>query len=86
VPVILLARLAIDQKEQGAGLGAGLLKDALSRASSAAEEIGARAVLVHAQDDEARAFYEHVDFEPSPTHLLHLFLLMKDLRALLRRG
>lgn len=81
IPVILLARLAVDQSEQGRGLGAALLKDALQRAGSAAGEIGARAVLVHAKDEEAKAFYEHFDFEPSPSDPLHLFLLMKDLRA-----
>lgn len=85
IPVILLARLAVDQGEQRRGLGAALLKDALQRAGSAANEIGARAVLVHAKDEEAKAFYEHFDFEPSPTDPLHLFLLMKNLRASLRR-
>jgi GNAT superfamily N-acetyltransferase len=84
IPVILLARLAVDVSARGQGLGVALLKDALSRSASAADEIGARAVLVHAKDDEAQAFYRHFDFEPSPTDPLHLFLLMKDLRAILR--
>jgi GNAT superfamily N-acetyltransferase len=84
IPVILLARLAVDISERRQGLGAALLKDALRRITSAADEIGARAVLVHAKDDEAKAFYRHFDFEPSPTDPLHLFLLMKDLRAILR--
>jgi len=83
IPVILLARLAVDISEQRQGLGAALLKDALRRTASAADEIGARAILVHAKDDEAKAFYRHFDFEPSPTDPLHLFLLMKDLRAIL---
>jgi len=84
IPVILLARLAVDVSERGQGLGAALLKDALKRTASAADEIGARAVLVHAKDAEAKAFYRHFDFEPSPSDPLHLFLLMKDLRAILR--
>jgi len=83
IPVILLARLAVDLTARGQGLGAALLKDALQRSVSAADEIGARAVLVHAKDDEAKAFYRHFDFEPSPTEPLHLFLRMKDLRAVL---
>lgn len=83
VPVILLARLAVDAGEQGQGLGAALLRDVLRRVARAADEIGMRALLVHAQDDEARAFYEHFDFEPSPTDPLHLFLLLKDLRRAL---
>jgi GNAT superfamily N-acetyltransferase len=85
IPVILLARLAVDRREQGKGLGAALLKDALLRAASAADAIGARAVLVHAKDEDAARFYAHFDFEASPSDPLHLFLLMKDLRALLRR-
>ncbi len=85
ISIILLARLAVDISARGQGLGAALLKDALGRSASAADEIGARAVLVHAKDDEAQAFYRHFDFEPSPTDPLHLFLLMKDLRAILRR-
>ncbi|BBZ09323.1 N-acetyltransferase GCN5 [Mycolicibacterium doricum] len=80
VPVILLSRLAIDRKEQGQGLGAALLRDAITRAVAAAEIIGVRALLVH---EQARAFYAHFDFEPSPTDPLHLLLLIKDARALL---
>jgi predicted N-acetyltransferase YhbS len=83
VPVIVLARLAVDQHEQGQGLGSGLLKDALIRASQASNEIGARDVLVHAKDEEARAFYERFDFEASPTDPFHLFLLMKDIKRAL---
>lgn len=81
IPVILLARLAVDRREQGKGLGAALLKDALIRSAGVAETIGIRAVLVHAMDEEARGFYERFEFEPSPTDPLHLLLLMKDLRA-----
>jgi len=83
VPVILLARLAVDRSVQGTGLGAALLKDALLRAAGASQEIGARAVLVHAKDEQAKGFYSRFDFEASPTDPLHLFLLMKDVRRLL---
>jgi GNAT superfamily N-acetyltransferase len=81
VPLILLARLAVDRTEQGHGLGRGLLKDALLRASQAADLIGCRAVLVHAKDDAAKAFYEKFGFEASPIDHLHLYLLMKDIKA-----
>jgi GNAT superfamily N-acetyltransferase len=84
VPVILLARLAVDKHEQGTGLGKALLKDALARVAQAADIVGARAVLVHAIDEPARKFYEHFDFEPSPIHELQLMLLMKDLRKALQ--
>jgi GNAT superfamily N-acetyltransferase len=83
VPVILLSRLAVDRKEQGSGLGKNLLRDAIARSVAAAEIVGVRALLVHALHDEARAFYRHFDFEPSPTDPLHLLLLMKDARAVL---
>lgn len=84
VPVALLGRLAVHREEQGGGLGAALLKDALLRIESAAEILGIRAVLVHAIDHQARAFYERFDFEPCPDDELHLMLLMKDLRREMR--
>jgi GNAT superfamily N-acetyltransferase len=77
-PVILLGRLAVDHEEQGRGLGAHLLRDAILRTVEAANIIGVRALLVHALHERAREFYLHFDFEPSPTDPLHLFLLMKD--------
>ncbi|HSY93790.1 MAG TPA: GNAT family N-acetyltransferase [Candidatus Binatus sp.] len=85
IPVILLARLAVDKYEKGTGLGKALLKDALARIAQAADIVGARAVLVHAIDEQARKFYEHFDFEPSPVHELQLMLLMKDLRKALEK-
>ena len=83
VPIMLLARLAVSQDWQGRGLGAGLLKDAMRRTLQAAEIGGIRAFAVHAKDAPARRFYEHFNFVASPTDPLHLFLLLKDIRALL---
>lgn len=81
IPVVLLARLAVDSSVQGRGLGRALLRNALIRVAAAADEIGVRALLVHAKDERAREFYmQCCEFEPSPTDPLHLFLLMKDLR------
>lgn len=79
IPIILLARLAVDASVHGKGLGAALLKDALLRTAQAADTVGARALLVHAKDDGAKAFYEHFSFEPSPSDPYHLLLIMKDL-------
>lgn len=79
---MILARLAIDRQFQGKGLGQGLLKDALERTARAAEIGGLRAILVHAKDESARVFYEHFNFEPSPTDPYHLYLLVKDLKRL----
>lgn len=83
IPVILLARLAVDRSLQGRGVGPALLKDALLRTAGAADTIGARAVLVHAKDAEAKGFYEHFDFEPSPSDPYHLLLIMKDVKRIL---
>lgn len=83
VPIILLARLAVSQDWQRRGVGPALLKDALLRTLRAADIAGIRAFAVHAKDDEARAFYGHFDFVASPTDPMHLFLLLKDIKALL---
>jgi predicted N-acetyltransferase YhbS len=79
--VILLARLAVDLSEQGQGLGAALLKDALLRTIQAAEIAGLRAMLVHAKDDAAKSFYQKFGFEPSPIDAYHLFLRVSDIVA-----
>ncbi len=85
VPVILLGRLAVDRRCQGRRLGRSLLQDAMARVLRAAELIGVRALLVHAVDERARAWYGQFGFAPSPTHPLHPTLLMKDLRATVER-
>jgi len=80
VPVILMARFAVDSSKQGKGLGKALFRDALRRALEGAEVIGGRAFLVHAKDEEARTFYLKFGMEESPTNPLHLLLLFKDIR------
>ena len=81
VPIMLLARLAVVTSWQGKGLGSGLLKDAMVRTMRAADIAGIRAFVVHAKDDEARAFYEKFGFLASPSDPHHLFRLLKDIRA-----
>ncbi|HEX8689584.1 MAG TPA: GNAT family N-acetyltransferase [Solirubrobacterales bacterium] len=83
IPAMLLARLAVDKAAQGKGIGAFLLRDAMGRALSVAEQAGMRLLLVHALNDEARAFYEHFGFEPSPGDAMNLQLLVKDIRLAL---
>ena len=83
VPVMILARLAVDLQHQGVGLGRALLKDALLRTAQAADIAGIRALLVHAKDDAARQWYLNWEFEPNETDPFHLFLLLKDLKAML---
>jgi GNAT superfamily N-acetyltransferase len=84
IPLMVLARLAVSRDAVGRGIGAGLLKDAMLRTLQAAEIAGLRALAVHAKDEEARSFYEHFDFVASPTDPMHLFVLLKEVRTLLR--
>lgn len=86
-PIALLARLGVDIAHEARGLGAGLLADVVGRVAELGASIGCRGLLVHAESDQARAFYLHLvpGFEPSPTDPLHLVLLMKDIRHALRR-
>jgi GNAT superfamily N-acetyltransferase len=80
IPLTLLARLAVSQAEQVTGIGAGLLKDALKRFLQAQSIIAARALLVHAKDEQAVEFYQHFGFTPSPLDPYHLYLMTKDIQ------
>ncbi len=82
VPVLVLARLAVDGEHQGKGLGRSLLQDALLRCDVVSESVGVRAIVAHAHP-EAAGFYDHFGFEESPTDPLHRILLLKDLRRFL---
>jgi GNAT superfamily N-acetyltransferase len=82
VPIMLLARLAVDQRWQGQGVGKALLKDAMLRTLQAADIAGIRAFAVHAKHEEARRFYLKFDFIPSPSDPMHLFVLLKDVRRI----
>ncbi|HMW30607.1 MAG TPA: GNAT family N-acetyltransferase [Plasticicumulans sp.] len=83
VPVMILARLAVDTQHQRKGLGQALLRDALLRTAQAADIAGIRCLLIHAKDDAARRWYESWEFEPSPSDPYHLFLMIKDINGLL---
>ena len=82
VPVMILARLAVDKTHQSKGLGRALLKDALLRTLQVSDIAGIRALIVHAKNDAARQWYIKWEFEPSPTDPFHLFLMLKDLKAI----
>jgi GNAT superfamily N-acetyltransferase len=84
IPCLLLARLAVDVSEQNRKVGNGLLVDAIRRAVRVSEDVGVRALLIHARNEQARSFYEHHgEFVQSPTDPLHLFLHLKHARALM---
>ncbi len=81
IPVVVLARLAIDRSQQGRGLGRALVRDAAKRVITAGDQIGIRGLVVHAISDEARAFYLALGFLPSPTHDMTLMIPLGDLKA-----
>jgi GNAT superfamily N-acetyltransferase len=80
IPVAILARLAVDQRHHGQGIGAALLNDALRRVSHATELIAVRAVVVHAIDDEAAGFYRRFGFRALSTMPLTLMITLGELR------
>jgi len=77
VPVMVLARLAVDQHAQGFQLGASLLQDAVKRCALVSQHAGIRAVLVHALHERAKLFYEYHGFQASPMHPLTLMLRLQ---------
>ena len=85
IPVILIGRLAVDEAYTGAGVGASLLQDAVLKSVQASRLIGARAILVHALSDAARAFYEHFGFTLIPSSTRALFITMQDAEATLEQ-
>lgn len=85
IPCVLLARLAVDRRAQGRGVGAALLRDAITRAVSVSEGLGAACLLIHCRDASARAFYLRLaDLHESPVDPLHLVLPMKTARQISR--
>ena len=80
VPVMVLARLAVDHRAQGIKLGATLLQDAVSRAVIVSQNAGVRALLVHALHDRAKQFYEHYGFQESPQHPMTLMLRLNNVK------
>lgn len=81
IPVMVLARLAVDQRAQGIKLGASLLQDAVGRAVSVSQNVGVRALIVHALHDRAKQFYERYGFRESPLHPMTLMLRLSSIRA-----
>jgi len=83
IPVVILARLAVDHKQHGHGIGVGLLQEAIRRTITISEQAGVRALLTHPIDDDAARFYRRFGFEASPAREQQLLLLLKDVRRML---
>jgi GNAT superfamily N-acetyltransferase len=81
VPVMILARWAVDKKEQGQGIGKALLKDAFLRTAQAADIGGLRAILVDAIDDKMEVFYQTLGFRVCPVGVRKLMISIQDVRA-----
>ena len=81
IPVMVLARLAVDQRAQGIKLGAALLQDAVNRAVAVSHNAGVRSLLVHALDERAKQFYEHYGFQESPQHPMTLMLRLNTIKT-----
>lgn len=85
IPVVILARLAVELDHQGRGIGAALLRDAIRRTLALADQAGIRALLAHPIDDNAARFYQRFGFMPSPLREQQWLLLLKDARLILHR-
>lgn len=83
IPIILMARFAVDRRFQGQGLGAALFKDAIKRTLNVLSNIGARAFVVHAKDEEAKKFYEKLGMIPFESNPMHMYYLIKDIQSTL---
>lgn len=83
IPVVVLARLAVDKNYQGRGLGRALFRDAAQRVANAADTIGIRGIVVHAISEEARKFYIALGFDSCPAEAMTLVVTLRDLRAAL---
>lgn len=81
IPILLLARLAVNRSAQGRGLGELLLRHAFETALLSAERVGSRAILVHAKDDDAQRFYLHYGFLPARGLERTLLRSLKDIAA-----
>jgi len=92
IPVVLLARIAVDKDFQGQGLGRLLMIEAMRKAADLGIAIAdngllpLRALLVHAKDEVAAKFYEKFGLERSPTDALHLMILLKAIEESFKQG
>jgi len=84
LPVVILARMAVSARDQGRGIGLGMLQDAITRTLLIAEQAGIRAMLTHPIDEEAARFYTRFGFVGSPLREKQLLLLLKDAKKLIR--
>lgn len=83
LPVILLGRLAIDQRYHNQGIGQALLRDAMLRAVNVSKDTGVFAILVHALSEPAKQFYLSRGFVESPIQPMTLMMTLETIRSIL---
>lgn len=86
IPVVVLARLAVDSTQQGRGMGRAMFRDAARRVAQAADAIGIRGIIVHAISEDARKFYVALGFDPCPAEGMTLVVTLRDIRATLEEN
>lgn len=80
IPVVRLARLAVDNKQQSKGYGELLFADSLFRTSLAGENIGVYGIVIDAKHEKAKQFYQQYGFQSISTNPLLLFSSLKEIR------
>ena len=89
LPLILLARLAVDRRFAGRGLGHALISEALRISVGVADEVGCRCIITDAYRDRG-SWYARYGFVPiegaAASGPQRMFLDMRTVRAALRRG
>lgn len=85
IPVMILGRLAADRQWQKSGIGKGLLKDAVLRTFKVSQEVGIRALLIHAISESAKHFYKRYGFIESPIAQMTLMLSIQDIKVFFRQ-
>jgi predicted N-acetyltransferase YhbS len=83
VPVMLLAKFAVDANQQRAGIGKMLLKHFLQSVIDYAENEACFAIIVDALDEDAKEYYVQFGFKETPDKPMRLFLPMKTVRKLI---
>ena len=93
IPVLLIGRLARDERVRGQGIGERLLADAHLRALAVNAQAGGVAVIVDAKDPPAHGFYEKFGYAPllqpaptSPEWPRRMFLPIATLRKAFETG
>ncbi len=81
IPAVILARLAVDKEWQGQGIGSALVFDAVKRVARLQNELGIRALLVQAIDENAKSFYEKLGFRTAKFNPRLLMALLKDIKT-----